>query len=132
MCKPGLFLIMVAIPLATVLPHNTVDDRRITKIKIHTRVVKRLTKEKSMYEKEVETLEARVNKLKDDGADEHDIRKQTEVLQESRMMIPDTKKRLKTAYEELEQILQNDSDLSERGEFGQAKDALEAAKAAIA
>ncbi|XP_067667202.1 tubulin-specific chaperone A-like [Haliotis asinina] len=108
------------------------DDQRIKQIKIRTGVVKRLTKEKSMYEKEVETLEARVNKLKEEGADEHDVRKQTEVLQESRMMIPDTKKRLKTACEELNQMLQKDSDLSEREEFGQAKEILELAQTALA
>ncbi|XP_046358985.1 tubulin-specific chaperone A-like [Haliotis rufescens] len=107
-------------------------DPRIRQIKIKTGVVKRLTKEKSMYEKEVETQEARVNKMKAEGVDEHDVRKQMEVLQESRVMIPDTKKRLRTAYDELEQTLQRESDLSGAEEFGQAKEILEAAQTALA
>ena len=39
--------------------------------------------------------------MRDDGKDEYDIRKQEEVLQESYMMVPDSKARLEIAIEEL-------------------------------
>jgi len=42
---------------------------------------------------------ARIQKMRDDGKDPYDIRKQEEVLQESYMMVPDSKARLETAIE---------------------------------
>ncbi|GFR79577.1 tubulin-specific chaperone A [Elysia marginata] len=80
-------------------------DPRIKQIKIKTGVVKRLTKEKDSYEKEAKQLEAKVEKMKADGKDEYDIKKQGEVLQESRSMVPDTIRRLKKAYDELDELL---------------------------
>lgn len=68
-------------------------DPRIRQIKIKTGVVKRIAKEKSLYEKEAEQQKNKVQKLKDEGQDEHDIRKQEEVLQESLMMVPDCQRR---------------------------------------
>ncbi|CAL1526111.1 unnamed protein product [Lymnaea stagnalis] len=107
-------------------------DPRIKQIKIKTNVVKRLTKEKESYEKEAVQLEARLEKLKNEGEDEHVLRKQGEVLQESRSMIPDTVRRLRKAYEDLEELLGKESDLSEAEEFTQAKDALKLAQPIIA
>ncbi|KPJ21188.1 Tubulin-specific chaperone A [Papilio machaon] len=71
-------------------------DPRIRQIKIKTGVVKRIAKEKSLYEKEAEQQKNKVQKLKDEGQDEHDIRKQEEVLQESLMMVPDCQRRYLT------------------------------------
>lgn len=68
-------------------------DPRIRQIKIKTGVVKRIAKEKVVYEKEAEQQKARVQKIKDEGQDEHNIRKQEEVLQESLMMVPDCQRR---------------------------------------
>ncbi|KAJ4445241.1 hypothetical protein ANN_07042 [Periplaneta americana] len=70
---------------------ETASDPRIKALRIKTGIVKRLAKEKVMYEKEIE----------DQGKDEHDIRKQEEVLQESIMMVPDCQRRLVKAYDEL-------------------------------
>ncbi|KAK6179685.1 hypothetical protein SNE40_011990 [Patella caerulea] len=80
-------------------------DTRIRQIKIKTGVVKRIAKEKIMYEKEAVQIEEKIEKMKIDGKDEHDIRKQTEVLQESKAMVPDTLKRLRNAVEDLGQVL---------------------------
>ncbi|XP_055878100.1 tubulin-specific chaperone A-like [Biomphalaria glabrata] len=107
-------------------------DPRIKQIKIKTGVVKRLTKEKESYEKEAVQLEEKLEKMKADGKDEHDIRKQGEVLQESRSMVPDTVRRLKKAYAELEELLEKESDLSEVEEFTQAKEALKLAEPIVA
>ena len=83
-----------------------------------------MKKEVASYEKEVITNEARIQKMRDDGKDEYgkhflvwyiclyttlhvlDIRKQEEVLQESYMMIPDSKNRLGKAVDELDSLLQ--------------------------
>lgn len=56
-------------------------DPRIRTLKIKIGVVKRLTKEKIVYEKEAEQQKERIEKFKSDGKDEYDIRKQEEVLQ---------------------------------------------------
>ena len=45
--------------------------------------------------------------MRDDKKDEYDIRKQEEVLQESYMMVPDSKNRLETAINELEKLKVN-------------------------
>jgi tubulin-specific chaperone A len=45
--------------------------------------------------------------MRDDKKDIYDIRKQEEVLQESYMMVPDSKNRLEVAINELEKIKVN-------------------------
>ena len=75
------------------------------KLKIQIGVCKRLSKEVLSYEKEVITNEAKVQKMKDDGKDPYDIRKQEEVLGESYMMVPDSKNRLEAALFELANII---------------------------
>jgi tubulin-specific chaperone A len=63
----------------------------------------RLGKELESYEKEEVKQQERIDKLKRDGADEHDVKKQIEVLQDTQQMIPDTVKRLVTAQKDLEE-----------------------------
>jgi tubulin-specific chaperone A len=82
------------------------SDPRNKQIKIQTGVVKRITKEKLMYEKEVKLTEDRIQRMKDEGKDEYDIKKMGEVLQESEMMVPETLKRLQTAWEDLKNKLE--------------------------
>ncbi|WAQ98345.1 TBCA-like protein [Mya arenaria] len=48
----------------------------LKQIKIKTGVVKRLTKEKGYYEQEAQKEEERYNKMKGDGKDEYELRKQ--------------------------------------------------------
>ena len=64
-----------------------------------------MRKEVAAYEKEVITNEARVQKMRDDGKDPYDIRKQEEVLKESYMMVPDSKSRLERALTELNDLV---------------------------
>ncbi|GJQ73821.1 hypothetical protein Trydic_g18759 [Trypoxylus dichotomus] len=71
-------------------------DPRLKTIKIKTGVVKRLAKEKVVYEREAETQQQRIERYKKEGKDEYDVRKQEEVLQECLMMLPDCQRRLKT------------------------------------
>ena len=75
------------------------------KLKTSLGIAKRMVKEVNAYEKEVEQNEARIQKMRDEGKDPYDIRKQEEVLQESYMMVPDSKSRLETALGDLEAAL---------------------------
>lgn len=74
-------------------------------LKIKLGVCKRMVKEVASYETEAKENEAKVQKMRDDGKDPYDIRKQEEVLQESYMMIPDSKSRLSKVLEEMESFL---------------------------
>lgn len=104
-------------------------DPRLKTIKIKTGVVKRVAKEKVVYEREVEEQKEKIQKLKQDGKDEYDIRKQEEVLQECLMMIPECKRRLAKAFEDLDNIVNNEVDLKETEEYLAAKNILNEAKA---
>lgn len=100
------------------------SDPRIRQLKIKTGVVKRLWKEKNMYEKEAIDQERKVKKMESDGKDEYDIKKQKEVLSESQSIIPDCKRRLTTAINELKAMLENENDLSETKEYQEASTVL--------
>lgn len=103
-------------------------DSRIKVLKIKTGVVKRLTKEKICYEREAVQQRERIQKYKDEGKDEADIKKQSEVLQESVSMISDCQRRLSKAYQELKAILESEQDLKEIEEYTLATQILEEAK----
>lgn len=68
-------------------------DPRIRQIFIKSNVVKRYAKEKHSYEKEAEKEKNRLEKFKSENRDEHDLKKQEEVIQESLMMVPDCQRR---------------------------------------
>ncbi|KAM4634656.1 tubulin-specific chaperone A [Polymixia lowei] len=103
-------------------------DPRIRQIKIKTGVVKRLAKEKDMYIKETKQQEEKVENLKKEAGDEYVIKKQMEVLQESKMMIPDCHRRLMTAHADLLQILETEEDLAESEEYKEARNVLDVLK----
>ncbi|KAM4710588.1 tubulin-specific chaperone A isoform 2-T2 [Discoglossus pictus] len=100
-------------------------DPRVRQIKNKTGVVKRLAKEKAMYEKEAIQQEEKVERMKSEGGDEYVIKKQIEVLQESRMMIPDCHRRLAAAHTDLAQLLENEKDLEGAEEYTDARSMLE-------
>ncbi|EDW14787.1 tubulin-specific chaperone A [Drosophila mojavensis] len=106
-------------------------DPRLRQLVIKTGVVKRLAKEKTVYEKEVKTEFARLDKFKTDGADEHVLRKQEEVIQECQMMLPDSKRRLQKEFELLQKFLQDEQDLKETEEYTKAAEMLSEAEAIL-
>lgn len=69
------------------------SDPRIRQMFIKSNVLKRIAKEKISYEKEAEREKTRLQKFKDEKRDEHDLRKQEEVIQENLMMIPECQRR---------------------------------------
>ncbi|PIK61393.1 putative tubulin-specific chaperone A-like isoform X2 [Apostichopus japonicus] len=81
-----------------------------------------------MYQKEAVDQEARIERMKQEGKDEYDIKKQHEVLGESMMMIPDCDKRIKAAYHELKNLLdaQTDAEVLASKEVKEALELLEA------
>lgn len=100
-------------------------DPRIRTITIKTGVVKRLSKEKCMYEKEAKQMEQKIETMKAGGEDEYNIKKQVEVKNESLAMIPDCKRRLNTAYQELVDLLEKEQDLVKTAEYISAQEVLE-------
>uniref|UniRef100_A0A3Q3PYN1 Tubulin-specific chaperone A n=1 Tax=Monopterus albus TaxID=43700 RepID=A0A3Q3PYN1_MONAL len=80
-------------------------DPRIRQIRIKTGIVKRLAKEKISYITETKQQEEKIEHLKAEGGDVYVIKKQMEVLQECRMMIPDCHRRLAVAHADLLQLL---------------------------
>eukprot|EP01028_Stygiella_incarcerata_P012441 TRINITY_DN765_c0_g1_i1.p1 TRINITY_DN765_c0_g1~~TRINITY_DN765_c0_g1_i1.p1 ORF type:complete len:116 (+),score=36.02 TRINITY_DN765_c0_g1_i1:118-465(+) len=104
------------------------------KIRIQSGVVKRTLKEWEMYRQEVIRERDRLGQLKQKGADEYDIRKQEEVVQESLMMIPDSKQRLEEGSADLSRILSRvkpDSSVALTEEYTQALEIQEQATEAI-
>lgn len=77
-----------------------------------SRFHRRLAKEAAYYEKEAKENEGKLAKMKEEGSDEHDIKKFEEVCGESYMMIPDSKARFQKSLEELALFL----DTNELGE----------------
>ncbi|VVC30038.1 Tubulin binding cofactor A [Cinara cedri] len=106
-------------------------DPRIKTLKIKTGVVKRLTKEKLMYIKETDQQLEKVKKLKESGSDESVIKKQEEVLRESQMMIPDTQRRLKAAFDDLKSVIADCEELKEEVDYLNAKKFLAEAETEI-
>ncbi|KAM4532529.1 tubulin-specific chaperone A [Fundulus diaphanus] len=103
-------------------------DPRTRQIKIKTGVVKRLVKEEISYINEAKQQEEKIERMKADGGDEYVIKKQMEVLQESRMMVPDCRRRLLIAHADLSQILETEEDLAESEEYKEAKNVLDSVK----
>ncbi|PON92006.1 Tubulin binding cofactor A [Trema orientale] len=83
-------------------------------LKIKTSTCKRIVKELHSYEKEVETEAAKTAKMKENGADPYDLRQQENVLAESRMMIPDCRKRLESSLADLKATLAELEELNQK------------------
>ncbi|KAL3739104.1 hypothetical protein ACJRO7_020495 [Eucalyptus globulus] len=77
----------------------------IRNLKIKTGTCKRVVKELHSYEKEVEREAAKTAEMKEKGADPYDLKQQENVLGESRMMIPDCRKRLEASLADLKATL---------------------------
>ncbi|XP_073334662.1 tubulin-specific chaperone A [Pagrus major] len=103
-------------------------DPRIRQIKIKTGIVKRLAKEEIAYKTEAKQQEEKVERLKAEAGDEYVIKKQLEVLQESKMMIPDCRRRLAIAHADLLQLLEAEEDLAESEEYKGARNILDSVK----
>ncbi|KAI3501893.1 hypothetical protein L2E82_42215 [Cichorium intybus] len=86
----------------------------IRNLKIKTSACKRIVKELHSYEKEVEREAAKTANMKEKGADPYDLKQQENVLAESRMMIPDCRKRLESSLADLKGILAELEELKQK------------------
>ncbi|ERM95695.1 tubulin-folding cofactor A [Amborella trichopoda] len=87
----------------------------VRSLKIKTGTCKRILKELHSYEKEVEKEAAKTSDMKERGADPYDLKQQENVLAESRMMIPDCRKRLEAALSDLHAILAEMKESDQQG-----------------
>nr|XP_061822236.1 tubulin-specific chaperone A-like [Nerophis lumbriciformis] len=92
-----------------------------------TRVL-RLIKEEVSYKKEAKQQEEKIEQLKAEAADSYLIKQHTESLKETIMMVPDTRRRLTVAHNDLQQLLEAEEELAESAEYQEAKDMLDSVK----
>lgn len=76
-------------------------------LQIKINALKRLIKEEGLYKKEAEEQAARVSMMKEGNEDEYDIRKQEEVLEEARKMVPEIAVKIAEHKEALREFLTN-------------------------
>ncbi|XP_062468340.1 tubulin-specific chaperone A [Pezoporus occidentalis] len=113
---------------APLVASSAMADPRLKQIRIKIGVVRRLAKEKVMYENEVKQQEEKIKKMKAEASDDYGIKKQIELLQESQMMIPDCQRRLEAAHADLTQLLEKEKELEEAEEYKEALSILESVK----
>uniref|UniRef100_A0A915PXL1 Tubulin-specific chaperone A n=1 Tax=Setaria digitata TaxID=48799 RepID=A0A915PXL1_9BILA len=83
------------------------DVTVIKDVSIKTGVVKRLVKELCYYEKEEERLAMKLKTLQaSNDVDEHVVKKQAELLQETKLMIPECARRLLNSVENLKKVIE--------------------------
>ncbi|KAK3213116.1 hypothetical protein Dsin_017822 [Dipteronia sinensis] len=83
----------------------------VRNLKIKTSTCKRLVKELHSYEKEA----AKTVDMKDKGVDPYDLKQQENVQAESRMLVPDNRKRLEAALADLKGNLAELEEVNQEG-----------------
>ena len=99
------------------------DPKR--KLKIKSGVVKRITREYASYEEEVKKEKERMNKFKETGSDDFSMRRQEQVVEETIKMIPDTRRRLRAAYDDLKDYMKQVDTIPEVTESEDWREAVE-------
>jgi len=77
-----------------------------TPLSIKTSAVTRLVKEEASYHREQTQQQALLDKLHTDGADEYAIKQQKKVVDETVLMVPAVREKLRAALEALENELE--------------------------
>mmetsp|Transcript_77778 Transcript_77778/g.175862 ORF Transcript_77778/g.175862 Transcript_77778/m.175862 type:complete len:161 (+) Transcript_77778:81-563(+) len=80
-------------------------DPEVKQLGIKVGPVRRTKKEYEMYLKEETKQKAKIEKMKADGVEEADVKKQIEVLNDTLTVIPDTRQRLQKYCSELREFL---------------------------
>lgn len=83
------------------------DKQLMRQLKIRTGSVKRIHKDLTSYVQEAADQQAKIDKLVASGADEFVIKKQREVLEETRVMVSDSRERLQEARSDLQQFVES-------------------------
>lgn len=77
------------------------------KLKILLNSLKRLKKEAIYYNKQLIENEKKLNNMIREKKDKHDIKKQQEIVDETKLMIPNVKKRLQDRIDGFENFVQD-------------------------
>ena len=94
-------------------------------LRIKVSVCKRCSKDLIYYGKEVEKQKAKIEKMKKDGRDEHDVKKQIQVLEESQEMIPLSRDQLRKAKADLKKFMEsNTGSIESSKHYDDAKDII--------
>lgn len=78
-----------------------------SQLAIKTNALKRLIKEKSLYSQEVEDQSKYVQQLKASNSDEYELKKQIEVLEESKRMVPQVDSKIEAMKKSLKDFLES-------------------------
>mmetsp|Transcript_68345 Transcript_68345/g.222257 ORF Transcript_68345/g.222257 Transcript_68345/m.222257 type:complete len:138 (+) Transcript_68345:89-502(+) len=81
------------------------EEQKELKIKVGS--VKRTKSEFEAYVKEEVAQRSKIDKMKADGAEEADVKKQMEVLNDTLTVLPDTRQRLAKYAQELSRFMDN-------------------------
>ena len=84
---------------------KTKEPESHKQLRIKLSICKRHAKDIIYYGKEIAAQKAKIEKMREDGKDVHDIRKQTQVLEESEDMLPRISAQLSDARSELAKFL---------------------------
>ncbi|KAI8852536.1 tubulin binding cofactor A [Chytridium lagenaria] len=107
------------------------QNTTVRDLKIKTGVAKRIGKELKSYRSEFQKQQERIDELIKKDTDEHTVRKQREVLEETNQMLPDTHRRLVAAVQELEAVVAEFLS-GESEEITEAKDIIQTSTALLA
>lgn len=86
-----------------------------SQLEIKVNALKRLIKEESLYTHEVEEQEKYVKQMEANQADKYELKKQNQVLEESKKMVPEVTKKINEHKESLKEFLSSyngDEDVS--------------------
>lgn len=75
-------------------------------LQIKVNALKRLIKEEKLYQQEVSEQEQFVNQMKANNADEYELKKQIEVLEEAQRMVPEVTKKITQHKQSLKEFLE--------------------------
>ena len=99
------------------------DKTSLRQVKIKTGVLKRSVKDYTYYKKEAVKEEEKLDKLRSEEADEHDVNQQNSVMQESLDMLPHWKTKIETALQDLKDVME---ELEETEEFKDSEEGIAA------
>ena len=89
-------------------------------LQIKVNALKRLIKEEKLSKQEVAEQEQHINQMKANNADEYELKKQIQVLEESQRMVPEVTKKVAEYIQALKEFLDSykgDEDVTEAKEL---------------
>ncbi|VVT44273.1 uncharacterized protein SAPINGB_P000361 [Magnusiomyces paraingens] len=81
-----------------------------TPLRIKINALNRLVKEEGLYLQEAQEQEIRIQALREAGADEYEIKKQIEVLEDTKKMVPEIRKKIQSTLEGLKAAGESDNE----------------------